>query len=252
MNQFSAVIITLNEAENIIACLDALKKVSDDILVIDAKSEDETVTICKERGVRVFEKDWVNYSENKNFGNSLSKNDWIISIDADEVLSAELIETIQNLKPKNGKVYALDRISSYCGKWIQYGAWYPDWKVRIFNRKDVQWKGYFVHETLDIPSDFEIIRLKGKLWHFSYKSEEDFEKRLSTYSKLASEELFRKGKKANFLKLWFSPIIRFMRDYFLKKGFLDGKEGFVIARGNASVVYRKYQLVRERNRAIES
>ena len=192
-----------------------------------------------------FEKEWINYTVNKNYANSLAKNDWILSVDADEVLSDELINTLQTLKPVNSKVYLLDRISNYCGIWIKYGSWYPDWKVRLFNKKDVLWKGDFVHETLNIPSDFEYVRLKGKLLHYSYKTEQEFEERLNKYANLAAEDLFSKSKKASFFKRYFSPIIRFLRDFIFKKGFLDGKTGYKIALGNASAVYRKYQILKK-------
>lgn len=252
MHPFSIVIITFNEAENIGACLAAAQKVSNDIVVVDAFSNDETVQICEKIGARVIQKEWVNYSVNKNFGNELAKNDWILSLDADEVLSDELINSIRELTPEKGKVYLLDRISSYCGKWIRYGGWYPDWKIRIFNRKEIKWKGYFVHEILEVPPHFRKVLLKGKLLHYSYQTKVDFEKRLSKYAELAGNELYAKKKKATFFKLWVSPIIRFLRDFLFKRGFLDGKAGWEIASGNASVVFRKYRILKRLNRTSDA
>lgn len=241
----SVVIITLNEAAQIAACLEPLKKVSDDIVVVDAFSNDETGAICKQYGARVFEKKWDNYSVNKNFGNSKAKHDWILSIDADEILSEELINSILGLNPEKGKVYALDRISSFCGKWIHHGSWYPDWKVRLFNRKEVQWQGDFVHETLNIPAGHELIRMPGKLWHNTFQNPEEYSQRQKKYADLAGRALFEKGKPYNFIKQWGAPIFRFVRDYFLKRGILDGKAGFTIAQINARVVFEKYRILRK-------
>ncbi len=245
---FSVVIITLNEADQIASCLEPLRRVTDDIVIVDALSQDETAKICRNMGGRVFEKAWVNYSENKNFGNQQAKYDWILSIDADEVLSEELIQTLLHLKLENGKVYALDRISSFCGKWIRHGAWYPDWKPRLFNKKEISWTGDFVHEKLNIPEGHVVIRLPGKLWHNSCKSEGAYKKRLKKYAQLAGKELFKKDKKANISRQLGGTIFRFVRDYFLRKGFLDGKEGFKIARLNAWVVFEKYRILRELRR----
>ncbi|RMG83762.1 MAG: glycosyltransferase family 2 protein [Bacteroidetes bacterium] len=242
---FSTVIITKNEAENIRPCLAAIRHVCTDIIVVDAQSTDKTPDICREMGARVFEKAWEGYSENKNFGNARARHDWILSVDADEVLSPALIETLENWTPRPKTVYALDRISSFCGQWIRHGAWYPDWKIRLFDRRVVQWTGDFVHEKPDYPPDFKVVRLKGKLYHYTCKDPSEFYARLDQYARLAALEMFEKGQKPSFFKQFFSPGFRFFRDYFLRKGFLDGRAGRDIARANACVVSRKYARLKE-------
>ncbi len=241
----SAVIITKNEANNIRKTISQLKKVVDEIVVIDAFSTDETVNICKQMGVNVFQKKWIGYAQNKNLGNQLASHQWILSIDADEVLSDELIESIKRIDLNNNNVvFALDRITNYCGKWIKHGDWYPDWKPRLFHKKKVHWQGDFVHETLHIPKGLQLIKLKGKLFHHSYTTKEEHVIRLEKYAILAANDLKRRGKKANFIKIWLSPIFRLFKNLILKKGILDGKSGIQIAFQEAKAVHLKYKKVK--------
>ncbi len=243
--KISAVIITHNVVDTIEPCLRALKEVCDEIIVLDSFSTDGTVEVCEKLGVKLIPQEWLGYSQTKNLGNSLAKNDWILSIDSDEVLSEELIISLKNIEPKNGRVYALDRLTNYCGKWIYHCGWYPEWKVRLFNRNDVEWQGDFVHEILGIPTDFQEVRLKGKLFHYSYKDSEDHLQRIKKYARLSAQERFSKGKKANFVKLWLSPVSRLFRTYILKKGILDGKAGWVISWRSAYMVRLRYRILKE-------
>ena len=247
MEVLSAVIITNNESKNIAKCICAIQKVSQDIVVIDSFSEDDTPEICRELGARVFQKKWAGYAKNKNFGNQQAKNDWILSIDADEILSDELITAIQELSLQKGEVYTLDRLNNFCGQWIKHCGWYPDWKKRIFNRTEVEWKGDYVHEILSFPTTFKVKKLKGVLYHYSYDSLEDHAARLRVYAKLAAEDLQANGKKVTSLKLWASPAIRFIKTYFIKLGILDGKNGLTISLRDAYQTYLKYSLLRKMN-----
>lgn len=244
-SQISAVIITHNEAKVIGECLEALKKVCNDIVVLDGFSEDETPDICKKMGVRLIQQKWLGYTQTKNHGNTLAKNDWILSIDSDEILSDDLITSLKNIELKNGEVYSLDRLTNFCGKWIYHSGWYPEWKIRLFNKKNVKWQGEFVHETLNIPDHFHEIQLKGKLYHYSYKDKNDHLIRIKKYARLSAQERFENGKKASFAKIWLSPIARFFRTYFLKKGFLDGREGFIISWRSAYMVNLRYSILKE-------
>ncbi len=242
---FSAVIITHNVAETIGPCVEALGKVCDEVLVLDTQSTDGTIEICEKLGAKVVQQEWFGFAKTKNIGNALARHDWILSIDADEVLSDELIASLKKLQPKIGEVYSLNRITSYCGQWIRHSGWYPDWKVRLFHRKHVEWQGDFVHETLRIPADYQIIKLAGKLLHYSYKDSADHLRRIEKYARLAAEEQFAKGKRATFAKRWLSPPARFIRTYFLKLGFLDGRAGLTISLRNARMVRLRYRLLDE-------
>lgn len=246
-NKLSVVIITKNEASNIGSCLDAAIAVSDDIWIIDSGSTDETINISREKGAHVVEGEWKGYGAMKNWGNSFCTNDWILSIDADEVLSPELIHSINQLSLKEDKVYLLDRITYYDGQWIKHCGWYPDWKPRLFNRNHARWLDDLIHEELTYDSSYKMssVKLVGYLYHYSYPTLQHHLSKIDHYSKLSAEALFLKGKRSNFFKQYFSPIIRFLKTYFIKMGFRDGKAGWSIASHDALLVYKKYKLLKK-------
>ena len=247
MNKISAVVITYNEESNIKSCIIALQKVAAEILIIDSKSEDRTRAIAKNLGAKVVETEWRGYAETKNFGNSIASNDWILSIDSDEILSEELIENIKKLELENDKVYSLDRLTNFCGQWIRHSGWYPEWKVRLFHRSHTKWEGSFVHEKLKYSKSISVQKIQGKLFHYSYKTLEEHWERIEKYARLSALEMQSKGKKSSFLKRWVSPVARFLRTFFLKMGFLDGKNGWIISLRNARLVHLKYRILRELN-----
>lgn len=245
MPKISAVIITKNEATNIARCLHALVNLVDEILVVDAFSTDDTVKIAQRLGAKVIQKKWIGYSQNKNYGNQLAQHDWILSIDADEVLSKELTTSIQTLKLNKNHIYAINRLNNYCGQWIKHCSWHPDWNIRLFHRKNAGWKGEFVHEQLSFSSTIKTIRLEGLLYHYSYQNSADHWQRIEKYAKLSAQQLHRDGKKATFIKLWVAPLARFLRTYFIKMGFLDGKAGWTISIRTGYLVRKKYKLLKE-------
>lgn len=243
--RLSAVIITKNEGTNIGRCIRALQQVAHEIIVIDAFSTDATVRIAQAAGAIVLQKKWVGYGYNKNLGNQLAQYDWILSIDADEVLSPELITTIRQLSPQPERVYAINRLVNFAGQWVHHSGWHPDWKVRLFNKQMVRWEeAALVHEQLQIPANYTVQPLEGLLYHYSYQNDQDHWKRIEYYAQLSAQEMASAGKRASFIKLYLSPIARFFRTYFLKKGFLDGYLGWKISYRNAYLVYRKYRLLR--------
>lgn len=244
MAKISAVIICKNESEHIGACLAALQEAVEDILVVDSMSTDDTVDICRQAGVRVVQTAWQGYAQTKNYANSLATYDWILSIDADEILSAELIQQIRNLQPLSGHVYSLDRINNFCGQWIKHAGWYPDWKKRLFERTTALWEGDYVHEQLKHPKNHHVTPLQGRLLHYSYSSLEDHWKRMEKYTQLAAEEMYHKKKSANWIKLWLSPIFSFLRTYIFKFGILDGKNGWIICKRNAALTHMKYKKLK--------
>lgn len=245
MTKISGVIITKNEATNIERCIESLQSVVAEIVVIDAFSEDETVKIAQNLGAKVIQKEWIGYSQNKNFGNQLAQNDWILSIDADEVLTNDLIQTLQQLTLEKNTVYSINRLNNYCGQWIKHCGWHPDWNIRLFNKKTTKWKGEFVHEKLAFSPTIKVIKLNGLLYHYSYQNSDDHWQRIEKYAQLAAQQLFQEGRKATFIKLWLSPIARFFRTYIFKLGFLDGKAGWIISVRNAYLVHRKYSALRK-------
>lgn len=244
MDKLSAVIITYNEERNVDRCIHSLQGVVDEILAIDSLSTDRTKSICTKLGVRFYEQPWLGYSEQKNQGNALAKFDYVLSIDADEALSDELKKSILELKQKGfSGAYRFNRLTNYCGQWIHHSGWYPDAKVRIFNRNQVKWTGA-IHETLTLENT-QVQPLKGDLLHYSYYTEAEHYRQIEKFTNIAAQDYFEKNKKVPTIKLWLSPAAKFIRDYVIKRGFLDGKAGLKICLLSAKTTYLKYYKLKQ-------
>lgn len=247
--KLSATIITLNEERNIERCIVSLKKVADEIIVLDSNSIDRTEDICKSLGVTFVKRDWEGYAASKNYLNSLANFDYILSMDADEAIDSELESEILEIKKLDQPVlYSLNRMTNYCGKWIKHSGWYPDVKTRIFPKDTCYWDGEFVHEELVYPKDAIITQLKGHLSHYSYYSFKGHRERADKYSVLTAKKMNKAGKKASLLKPYLSGLARFVSMYFIKAGFLDGKMGFKIAQISAQSNVFKYKELRRLNK----
>ncbi|MFC2100753.1 glycosyltransferase family 2 protein [Bacteroidota bacterium] len=246
MIQISAVIITFNEEKNICRCIDSLQDIADEILVVDSFSTDRTKEICEEKKIRFVQNTWEGYIEQKNFGNNLAIHDYILSIDADEALSEELRNSIAEIK-RNWKFdgYEMNRLTNYCGKWIKHCGWYPDRKLRLFNKLKGKWEGYMIHEHIQLDEESSKTLLKGDLYHYSYYNISEHMIQANHFSDIAADVLFSGGKNAGLFKLFFSPIFRFIRDYFFKLGILDGYYGFIICQLSAHAVFLKYSKLRQ-------
>lgn len=243
--RISAIIITYNEAQNIAACVQALIGIADEILVIDAFSTDETRQIAENAGAKVIVKEWKGYSQSKNAANNLAASPYVLSVDADEVLSSEMKKAILAVKNNLQGAYAFRRKNLFCGKWIRFCGWYPDIKVRLFPKNGSEWQGDFVHETLKI--NVPVTLLQGDLLHFSYKKKAELILKLQKYTDLAAAEMHKNGKKTTFVKLYISPIVKFLKTYFFALGFLDGYYGLFISYHLARAVYIKYQKLAKIN-----
>lgn len=240
----SAVIITRNEERRIATCLSSLQGVVDEIVVIDSGSTDKTEEICKKHGAHFEFREWEGYSSAKNYGNEIAASDYILSIDADEALSQELRASLLAIKDKLRGAYSFSRLTSYCGKWIRHGAWYPDIKIRLFAKGVANWQGS-VHEKLVLQDPTQLTKLKGDLLHYSIESISDQIAKINQYSTIMADQMFAKGKKASWVKLLLSPIARFIRMYLVQGGFRDGFLGFVIARNSAFSTFLRYAKLRQ-------
>ena len=243
MSRISAVIITFNESNNIARCIRSLSTVADEILISDSYSSDDTIKIAEGLGAKVILHQFSGYGATKNNANDHAQYDWILSVDADEEPDEQLIQSISGIKEElhTDTVYEFQRLNNYCGKWIKHGGWYPDKKVRLFNRSQIKWNFAEVHETLEIPPYFKRVLLEGKLLHYSYTNVPGHLEKVEKYSTRGAEEAKKRGKRSSFIKIYLSPSFRFLRDYIFKLGFLDGYYGFVIARITAKEVYLKYK-----------
>ncbi len=247
MKKISATIITLNEEDKIRPCLESLQDIADEIVVVDSLSTDKTKSICEEFGVKFVEQKWLGYSEQKNLANNIASYDWILSIDADEVISDELKKSILKIKEidtDNNVVYSFNRLNNYCGKWIHHSGFYPDKKIRIWNRNIGKWEG-IVHEVIKFSTKVKEVHLKGDLLHYSYAKPEDFEKQVFKFAELRAKHYFDKGKKNAGLLSIVSPIFFFIKHYIVRLGFLDGKEGLVMCWVSAKATRHKYKTLKK-------
>ena len=245
--KISVVIITKNEERNILRCLNSVQDVADEIVVVDSGSTDDTAAICEQFGVKFVHQDWLGYSEQKNFANSLATNDWILSIDADEELSDELKQSIYKYKNQHMPhdiVFSMNRLTNYCGHWIRHCGWYPDRKIRIWNRTVGQWQGE-IHETLEFSTKVKEKVLKGDLLHYSFETAQDYENQQFKFAKMRGQHYFMKGKKHASFYMVVSPIFSFIQHYFFQLGFLDGADGWHICLTTAKATRMKYKTLKE-------
>lgn len=244
MPKLSVVIITHNEERNIRRCLDSVKVVADEIVVMDSLSTDNTEKICREYNVNFISRPWQGYSDTKNFANIQAKYDWILSIDADETITEELSKSILSIKNlAEAGFYKYNRLTNYCGKWIKHSGWYPDSKVRLFDRTKAKWTGQ-IHEKLQFDKDVKVYFLRGESLHYSYNTISEHIRKMNSFTDIAAREMFEKDKRCSFCKLIFKTKLKFLSVYFWKLGFLDGYYGFVIAVLSAMSEFVKYSKLR--------
>ena len=243
-------LITLNEEENLSRCLASCADLADEIVVLDSGSTDGTAKIARRFGAAFAHQDWLGYVGQKNKALSLAKYPWIFSLDADEELSPELrdeIRLFKGLEPANDRSgFSVPRCVYYEGRWIRHGDWYPDRLVRLFRRERARFAGGKVHERLEIEG--RIVALHGELHHYSFKNAADHWDRCRKYARLWAETQREEGKSANAAAPYLHAAFRWLRGYVLRRGFLDGKQGWRIAVLNAREAYLKYRLLREMNR----
>lgn len=252
MQKISVVVIVYNEERNIKDCLESIKWV-DEIILVDAFSEDKTIEIAKEYTDKIFQRQWQGYSQQKNFGLFQASNEWIIFVDSDERISEELAEEIRVALERNNGLYDgyyIPRQSFYLGRRIKHGEWYPDLKLRLINKHKGSWSGPSVHEKLTLNG--KVGYLKNPILHYTYRDISYHLEKFNRYSSLFAQDAFNKGEKVNLYKLLWRPIIRFFRGYFIKKGFLDGFAGFVIAFMQSLEIFLRYAKLRELKRSRDN
>ncbi|HEY9002474.1 MAG TPA: glycosyltransferase family 2 protein [Mucilaginibacter sp.] len=246
MAPVSVVIITKNEAETIASCIIAAQLISDDIIIADNGSTDNTAAIALKYGCRVYHDRWDGYGVNKNKGIARAKYNWILSIDADEIADTALAIAILELPLNDPRtVYDIKFKSYYGKKLIHFGSWGRDHHIRLFNRTKVKWSASPVHETLLLPKNATIKKLNGHLHHYSVKDAAEFMSKADYYAKLSAGKYLMNNKKPTFMKLHIAPIFHFIKNYIVFLGVLDGKAGWDIARMISKHTRRKYQLLKD-------
>lgn len=251
--KISAVIIAFNEAKNI---EDAIRSVewADEILVIDSGSTDNTRTIAKDLGAKVIEKEWLGFARQKQFAIDQTAFDRILSLDADERVTPELKAEILSIKESESILdgYSIPRLSIYMGREIRHCGWYPDRQLRFFDRRKGRWTETVVHESFELEEDATKGQLKSDLLHFSVESPEHHNRMIAErYAPLGAGQMFEDGKRTSLTKAVFSSWFTFIRTYFLKFGFLDGKAGFAISYFAAHNVFVKHLILLEIQKATD-
>lgn len=246
----SGVIITFNEEGNIERCLDSIKAVADEIVVVDSFSTDRTETISRRHHAVFIQHTFEGHVEQKNYAVSCASFDHILALDADESLSAELTQSILAAK-QNWEYdgYSFNRLTNYCGKWIRHCGWYPDAKLRLWDRRKGRWGGVNPHDRVIMENGCRTRHLNGDLLHYSYPTIRHHLSQMNSFSDIASRAAFESGRRVNFpVDILLNPVLTFLKKYFLKLGILDGYEGFFISIHTAYGKFLKYTKLRELNR----
>lgn len=246
MTSISVIIITYNEEQNLERCLRSVQGIADEIVVVDSFSTDQTEAICRKYAVHFIQHAFDGYVEQKNWAMGQATFPYVLSLDADEALSAELRKSILQVKENwSSDGYIFSRMTNYCGKWIRHGSWYPDYKLRLWDKRKGQWTGVKIHEKVELQTPFSTKVLEGDLLHYSYYSISQHIDQANKFTDITAIEAFQRKKKASALKICINPCWKFIRDYIVKLGFLDGYYGFVVCYISAFATYLKYAKLRQ-------
>lgn len=249
LSKISACIIVKNAQKTVKECLESLSEFGE-IILLDNQSSDETIKIARQFGrtypnLRIEQSEFIGFGALKNLAVSLATNEWILSIDSDEVLEIEALNEIKALSLDEKSIIALPRKNLYNGEWIKACGWYPDFVWRIFNKNFTHFNDNFVHESVIIPPNARKIQLKGSLKHYAFKDIESIIAKMNRYTSFSANEKFEKGRKTSFCAAIFRFFLTFFRDYILRKGFLYGYKGFIVALLNAEGAFYRYAKLYE-------
>lgn len=239
MPPLSVTIITLNEADHIGAAIDSVRW-ADEIIVIDANSTDRTADIVREKGVRLETRPWPGYADQKNVAASLASHDWILSLDADERVPPDLADEIRQLLRSEPDAYGyrIPRVTFHLGRWIRTTDFYPDYQTRLYNRRHARWQGQLVHESVQV--DGPRGQLQHEIQHHSFRDLSDQLDRINHYSTLSARQMHKAGTRSSGWHILVHPLAAFLRNYVLRRGFMDGTVGLTISIMNSYGVFLKF------------
>jgi glycosyltransferase involved in cell wall biosynthesis len=242
MPNISAIILTLNEERNIARCIDSLEGIADEIIVVDSFSTDRTEEIVTGYNAKFVKQKFLGYVEQKNFALGLATYNHVLSLDADEALSEELKVAVLHVKENfDCDGYFMNRLANYCGQWIRHSGWYPDRKMRLFDRTKGKWKGTNPHDKYVLNKGSKTAELKGDLLHYTFYTVDEHKKQVENFSSIAAQAKYNQGVRSNWLKVSVKPIARFVKGYLFKAGFLDGYYGWLIGIYSARATFLKYR-----------
>ena len=234
--------ITRDAAAQLAACLDSVRFAAE-TLVVDSGSRDDTVEIARARGARVIEQPWLGFGPQRRFAVTQAANDWVLCLDADERLSPELaVAVAAALRQPEQAAFEMARRNRFFGRWLRHGEGYPDWTIRLFDRRHAGWTDDVVHEH--VVADGPVGRLDGDLLHASAESIDDYLQKQNRYTTLQAESMHARGERFSWIRLIGSPLVRFVRFYLLRAGFLDGAAGLVHIAIGCFASFCKYAKLR--------
>jgi len=246
--RISVVIITYNEAKNIGKCLDSVISIADEIVVVDSFSTDATESICNRYKAKFVQHKFEGHIQQKNYAISQASFPYVLSLDADEMLSKNAISDIKYIKNNwTHDGYSFNRLNNYCGQWIKHGGWYPDRKLRLWDTTLGKWEGENPHDEFKMTESSRVKTLKSDILHYTLSTREEHKKQIEYFTTIAAQAAFEKGKKSSYFKMLASSLLKFIKDYIFKLGFLDGKNGFIIASLSAGATYTKYRKLKDLN-----
>jgi glycosyltransferase involved in cell wall biosynthesis len=252
MIKLSVIIITFNEEKNIARCIDSVLAIADEIVVVDSFSKDQTKSICLEKGVRFIEHPFEGHIQQKNYALAQASFDYVLSLDADEYLSAQLMASIHFAKKLwPAEAYEMNRLSSYGGRWMKLSAWYPDRKLRLWNKKLGNWGGDNPHDKVILTKRTNVMHLKGDLMHEAYDNAAEFLSKVQAYSDIFAREK-RFVLKSSSFKIFYKTAYTFIFNFFIKQGVFGGYEGAMISMSNTNYTFYKYSKLKEANKQLKT
>jgi glycosyltransferase involved in cell wall biosynthesis len=241
MQPISVAIITFNEEKNIARCIESVKAIADEVVVLDSFSSDNTIEIAKSMGATVHQEKFAGYIEQKNRVLDLASYNLVLSLDADEALDEILSQSISELKKRSdGSAFTMNRCTNYIDRFIRHGLWYPDKKLRLFDKRVARWGGVNPHDKVELNGKVAMKHLEGDILHYSYSSIEEHMLQNNKFSTISAEAMFKRGKRTSMFKIMFNPWWAFVNGYIFRAGFLDGFYGFVIAVNAAHLTFQKH------------
>lgn len=250
MQKISVVIVCKNEEDQIGRCLQSLKDLTDDVVVLDNGSTDNTKNIVRNTGARLIEDTWEGFGKTKNKATRLAKYDWVLNLDADELIDTELKDSLLNLQLNSSNEVFEIKFKNFLGdKYLRFGEWGGDRHIRLFNRTYVNWNEAIVHEGLSLAPGAKIVRMDGSVLHYTAKDVAELANKMSRYALLNAAKYAAEGRRSSWINMYFGPFFSFVKYYIFKLGFADGVAGFVCARMSSYYTFIKYARLLELNKS---
>ena len=249
MQKISVVIVCKNEEDEIGRTLRSLAGLTDDIVVLDNGSIDNTKNIVRDLDARLVEESWEGFGKTKNKATRFAKYDWILNLDADESIDKELKNSLLNLPLQNDdEVFEIKFKNFFGDTYLRFGEWGSDRHIRLFNRRKVNWNETIVHEGLIFAPGVRVKKLKGFVLHYTVKNKAEFANKMQKYGLLNAEKYAREGKRSSWLRIYLAPVFTFLKYYVFQLGFLDGRAGFICAKMSSYYTHIKYARLLELNK----